>query len=234
MAKKTTRAPKARGTLNRERVLRAAITMADAGGIESLSMRKLAQEVGVEAMSLYNHVDGKDDLIEGIVDLVLNEITWSTDGVDWKKALRQRAISAHQVLLRHFWAVVLLESRASSSPVRYRYAESALACLRKAGFSIEVAYNAVLLMDSYLYGFTLQEVSWPFEPGESATHLSSLEKKALASEYPHMVEVMKYFETAKAGISGVRASGRSGYESEFEFGLDLILDGLDRTKRQRR
>ena len=149
--------------LTRERVLRAAIALCDEGGIESLSMRKLGQQLGVEAMSLYNHVANKDDILDGIVDVVVNEIDVPPIGDDWKAALRQRANSARAVLSRHPWATGLIESRTNPGPATLRYYDSVIGSLREAGFSIEMAAHAFSALDSYIYGFALQEVSLPFE-----------------------------------------------------------------------
>ncbi len=214
-----------RAPLSRERVLLAAIALADEAGIEALSMRKIAEEFGVEAMSLYNHVANKDEILDGIADLVVSEIRLPSTGVDWKTAMRERAISAREVLLRHPWAPALLESRTSVSPVRLRYFNSVLRTLREGGFSMALAHNAFLTLDSYIYGFTLHEVSWPFEAEERAAAVEHFRPLVAESEYPYVLEVMGYVVEASA------RNGAKGFAVEFEFGLDLILDGLERSLR---
>ncbi|HCT77914.1 MAG TPA: TetR family transcriptional regulator [Micromonosporaceae bacterium] len=208
-----------RTPLTRERVLRAAISLADQGGIESLSMRRLGQELGVEAMSLYNHVANKNDILDGIVDIVVSQIDVPSVGADWKAALRQRAISAHEVLLRHPWASMLMVSRVNVGPAMLRYVDSTIGTLRQAGFSIEMADHAWNAMDSHIYGFTLQKLNFPFDaetiPEAAATYLPTIS----ADEYPHLAEMSRY--VMESSYSGV---------TEFEFGLDLILDGLERLK----
>ena len=146
-------APSARARLNRDRVLRAAVALADAGGIESLTMRKLGVELGVEAMSLYNHVANKDDLLDGMIDIVFAEIDLPPDGTDWRTAMRRRAISAREVLARHRWAIGLMESRTTPGPATLRHHDAVLGRLRAAGFSIELAAHAYSVLDSYIYGF---------------------------------------------------------------------------------
>src|SRR5437870_4020556 len=153
--------------LNRDRVLRAALALADEGGIESLTMRRLGQELGVEAMSLYNHVANKDDILDGVVDLVLSDIDVPPTGTDWKTAMRQRAISAHGVLLAHPWAALLIMSRFNIGPGMTRYLDATLGRLREGGFSIEGALDAWHTLDSHLYGFTLQQLNLPFEVEET-------------------------------------------------------------------
>jgi AcrR family transcriptional regulator len=207
--------------LSRERILRRAIEQADRNGIESLSMRRLAASLGVEAMSLYNHVANKDEICDGMVDLVVSEIDLPTGAADWKAAMRRRAISAHEVLLRHPWAAALFESRTTLSPVRLRYTDSVLGVLREAGFSIELAYNAFLTLDSYVYGFTLQEVNWAHKPEEVPSVIERLSPQVPVDEHPHLAEVMGFVMRSRTE----RAA--SAYESEFQFGLDLILDGFE-------
>ncbi len=217
MATRARRAAKPRTTLTRDRVLRAAISLADRDGIESLSMRNLGGRLGVEAMSLYNHVRNKEDMLDGMVDVVFSEIDLPPSGVDWRTAMRQRAISAHRVLLRHPWANGLMESRTSPGPANLRHHDAVLGSLRGAGFSVEMAAHAYSMLDSYVYGFTLTESTLPFS--------NSKEVKAVAGnilegfrpgEYPHLAE-MAVDRAMKPGYS---------YGDEFEYGLDLILDGI--------
>ncbi len=202
--------------LNRDRVLRAAITLADTAGLEALTMRRLGQELGVEAMSLYNHVANKDDVLDGMVDLVLGDIEIPPTGTPWKTAMRQRAISAHEVLLAHPWAALQIMSRFNIGLGMTRYLDSTLGRLREGGFSIEGALDAWHTLDSHIYGFTLQELGLPFEADEAPRVSAEVLGQLNAAEYPHVVEI----------ISHVMQSGRV---EDFDFGLNLILDGLERT-----
>jgi AcrR family transcriptional regulator len=204
-----------RTPLSRERVLRAAIALADQSGIESLTMRRLGQQLGVEAMSLYNHVANKDEILDGIVDLVLGDIGVPPTGTDWKTAMRARAISAHEVLLAHPWAALQIMSRFNIGLGMTRYLDSTLGRLREGGFSIEGALDAWHTLDSHIYGFTLQELGLPFEAEEASQVSADVLGQLSGADYPHVVEV----------ITHVMQSGRV---EDFEFGLDLILDGLQR------
>jgi AcrR family transcriptional regulator len=215
------RAAKRRPTLTRERVLRAAITLADRGGIESLSMRKLGDKLGVEAMSLYNHVRNKEDMLDGMVDVVFGEIALPPSGADWRTAMRLRAISVREVLRRHPWANGLMESRSSPGPANLRHHDAVLGSLRKAGFSVEMAAHAYSILDGYIYGFTLTEMTLPFRnPGEVAEVAGNILERFRAGEYPHLAE-MAVDRAMKPGYN---------YGDEFEFGLDLILDGIKRAQ----
>jgi len=205
-----------RAPLSRERVLRAAIRLADDSGIDALTMRRLGQELGVEAMSLYNHVANKDDLLDGIVDLVLGDIDVPPTGTDWKQAMRQRAISAHEVLLAHPWAAVQIMSRYNIGPGMTRYLDATFGRLREGGFSVESALDAWNALDSHLYGFTLQELNLPFEAEDASRVSADVLGKLSAGQFPHVVEV----------ITQIMQTGR---REEFTFGLDLILDGLERS-----
>jgi len=210
-----------RKPLSRERVLRAAIKLADRHGLEELTMRKLGQALGVEAMSLYNHVTGKDELLDGLVDIVFSEIDLSCEGGDWKAAMRRRAMSAREVLARHRWAIGLMESRTRPGAANLRHHESVLRCLRESGFSVPLAAHAYSALDSYIYGFALQQASLPFDTGEQAAEVANSIMQAFASgEYPRLAEIATE-HVMKPGYS---------YEREFEFGLDLLLDGLERSR----
>ncbi|HSS62024.1 MAG TPA: TetR/AcrR family transcriptional regulator C-terminal domain-containing protein [Candidatus Limnocylindrales bacterium] len=204
--------------MNRERVLRAALALADAGGLEGVTMRRLGQGLGVEAMSLYNHVASKEDLLDGLVDIVFGEIELRCEAGDWKTAMRQRAISARDVLARHRWAIGLMESRVHPGPANLKHHDSVLQCLREAGFSVEMAAHAYSALDSYIYGFALQQTSLPFDTGEQAAEVATaILAQALAGQYPHLAEIATE-HVMKPGYS---------YAAEFEFGLDLLLDGLE-------
>jgi AcrR family transcriptional regulator len=205
-----------RTPLSRERVLRAAVALADRGGIESLTMRRLGQELGVEAMSLYKHVSNKDDVLDGIVDLVLGDIDVPPSGTPWREAMRARAVSAHEVLLAHPRAALQIKSRFTIGLGMTRYQDATLGRLREGGFSIEGALDAWHTLDSHIYGFTLQELGLPFAADEASQVSADVLPTLSAEQYPNVVEV----------ISHVMRSGRV---EDFSFGLDLILDGLERT-----
>ncbi len=210
-----------RARLNRERVLRAAVALADDSGLESLTMRRLGEVVGVEAMSLYNHVANKEDLLDGMVDLAFGEIGLPSGATDWRTAMRERALSAREVLSRHRWAIGLMESRSSPGPATLRHHDAVIGTLRGAGFSIEMAAHAYSLLDSYIYGFALQEASLPFETAEETAEVAGrIMAQFPADEYPHLTELT---------IEHVLQEGYD-YGNEFEFGLDLILDGLERVR----
>jgi AcrR family transcriptional regulator len=210
-----------RTPLTRQRVLRAAVALVDRGGVGALSMRKLGEAVGVEAMSLYHHVANKDDILDGIVDLVFSEIELPTGETGWKQAMRQRAISARQALRRHPWATALMESRRTPGPATIRHHDTVLGILRDAGFTIELAAHAYSLLDSYSYGFALQEASLPFHtPEETAEVARELMAAFPADQYPHLAEI---------ATEHVLQPGYD-YGNEFLYGLDLILDGLARAR----
>jgi AcrR family transcriptional regulator len=207
--------------LTRERVFQAAVVLADERGFESLTMRALGEELGVEAMSLYHYVANKDELLDGMVDVVFSEIELPTTDVDWKTAMRRRAISTRGALARHRWAVGLLQSSTSPGPANLRLVNAVLGCLREAGFSVENAVHAYSAQDAYIYGFALQEKTLPVDtPGQLAEAAESMRRQFSADEYPHIAETITEHVT------------KSGYDfaDEFEFGLDLILDGLERLR----
>ena len=209
--------------LSRQRALDVAVALADAEGLAALTMRSLAQALGVEAMSLYHHVDNKDDILDGMVDIVFGEIDFSSDSPDWKAAMRQRAIATRNALLRHRWATGLMESRTNPGPESFRVHDAVLGCLRRAGFSLEMTVHAYSAQDAYIYGFALQEKTLVFDTSdegaaEAARQMQEFE--AVLADYPHLVEVVGG-HVAKAGYN---------FDAEFLFGLDLILDGLDRLR----
>ncbi len=220
MASQTDASTRPRAPLSRERVLHAALALADAGGIESLSMRKLGQELQVEAMSLYNHVANKDDILDGIVDLVFGEIALPSDPGDWKMAMRKRAISAHDALLRHPWAPGLMQSRTKPGPATMKHHDSVLGSLRKAGFTLVLAAHAFSVIDGYVYGFALQQINIPLQSREQVAVVGENILQQLAGAYPYLAEMITD-HAMKPGYD---------YAEEFEFGLDLILDGLDRLR----
>ena len=210
-----------RSPLTTERVLRAAVALADREGVGSLSMRRLARELGVEAMSLYHHVAGKPALLDGMVDLVFGEIELPVADGDWKAAMRRRAVSAREALRRHPWATALMESRATPGPANLRHHDAVLGILRNAGFSVELAAHAYSLLDAYIYGFALQETSLPFStPEETAEVAEAIMAEFPADQYPHLTEI---------ATDHVLQPGYD-YGNEYQFGLELILDGLDRAR----
>src|SRR5215475_5465413 len=179
-----------REPLRRGQVLRAAVELADQGGIGGVSMRKLGQVLGVEAMSLYNHVANKSDLLDGMIDNVFSEIGLPAGDTGWKPAMRQRAISAREVLGRHRWAIGLMESRRSPGPATLRHHDAVLGCLRAAGFSVEMTAHAYALLDSYIFGFAVQEASLPFDSAEEAPEVAQeIAGQLPADAYPHLTEL---------------------------------------------
>lgn len=212
--------PAPRLPLNRDRVLRAAVTLADRDGLPAVSMRRLGQELGVEAMSLYNHVANKDDILDGMVDIVFGEIGVPPEG-DWRAAMRQRALAIRDVLARHPWAVGLLDSRRQPGPETLRHHDAVIGALRTGGFSIAGAAHAFSLLDSYIYGYITQQRSLPFAtPEEVAVVAEDILRQFPTGMYPHMAEMILHHAL------------RPGYDhgTEFEFGLDLILDALERIR----
>ncbi|MEA2499381.1 MAG: hypothetical protein QOH26_1786 [Actinomycetota bacterium] len=217
----TERRAQPRNPLSRERVLLAAIAFADDKGIESLSMRKLGQVLGVEAMSLYKHVANKEDMLDGMVDVVFSEMDLPPQGVHWKTAMRLRAVSAREVLSLHPWAIGLTDSRMKPGPANLRHHDSVIGCLRAAGFSIEMAIHAYSALDSYIYGFALQEQSLPFETRDEIGEVAeSMLQQFPADDYPYLAETI---------VEHINKSGWE-YGDEFAFGLDLVLDGLERLR----
>jgi AcrR family transcriptional regulator len=223
---------KPRAPLSKERVLHAAVALAARDGIESLTMRKLADELGAGAMSLYHYVPNKEELLDGMVDIVFGEIELPSTDVDWKTAMRRRAISTRAALNRHRWAVGLMESRTTPGLASLRLHNAVLGCLREAGFSIEMTIHAYSVQDAYIYGFALQEKNLPFEsPEESAAVAEEQVREfaeladerqmgALADEFPYLAEV----------VAGHVATVGYDFAAAFEYGLDLILDALEKRR----
>jgi AcrR family transcriptional regulator len=215
----TTKRPQRRAPLSRELVLDSAVKLADRGGLESLSMRKLGQELGVEAMALYHHFANKDEVIDGMVDLVFGEIDLPFSGADWKIAMRQRALSLRDVLLRHRWALALMESRRKPGPANLRHHDAVIGSLLSAGLDMPTIAHAYSLLDSYIYGFALFAMNLPFDPSEEVAELGEATLRAFpADAYPNLVA---YTSAMRPGYN---------YGDEFEYGLDLILDGLARAR----
>jgi AcrR family transcriptional regulator len=209
--------------LSEERVLRTAVALADRHGIEWLSMRKLADELGVSAMSPYYYVPNKDRLIDGMVDIVFSEIEPPSFELDWKTAMRRRAVSTRDALNRHRWAIGNMEGRTDHGPANLRLHDAVLGCLRAAGFSVEMTVHAYSVQDAYIYGFVLQETDMSSETPDDFAAEAQRQMHAYAdvlADYPHLVEV----------VGGYVAKSGYDYDAEFLFGLDLILDGLDRLR----
>ncbi|MEV6521334.1 TetR/AcrR family transcriptional regulator C-terminal domain-containing protein [Longispora sp. NPDC051575] len=219
MSKPVSDKARTRAPLNRERVLRTAVAVADAGGIGALTIRSLAQELDVKPMSVYHHVANKDEILDGIVDLVFTEIDLpATDG-DWRVELTRRADSARRVLRRHPWAVGLLDSRSAPGPATLRHHDAVIGTLRGAGFSVAMTAHAFALLDSHLYGFVLQENALPTAPDDVADVAGPIMEQLPAGEYPHLVEL---------ATEHVMRPGYS-FADEFGFGLTMILDALARS-----
>jgi AcrR family transcriptional regulator len=210
-----------RAPLTKERVLEAAMELADRGGLAALSMRKLGQALGVEAMALYYHFANKERVLDGIVDLVFGEIDLPVAGEDWRIAMRRRAISLRDALLRHRWAIGLMESRTKPGPANLRHHDAVIGCLRAAGFDMAMAAHAYSLLDAYIYGFALTKMNLPFDTTTDIAEMAEgmLEPFPLG-EYPNLAD----FITEHAMKPGY------DFADEFEYGLDVILDGLERER----
>jgi AcrR family transcriptional regulator len=203
-------------------VLQAALELADARGFDAISMRNVAKKLGVEAMSLYNHVGNKEDIVDGLVDIVFGEIEVATPGtVEWRTAMRERAISVRAALNRHRWAVGLMEGRMNPGPASLRNHDAVLGCLRESGFAFRAAVHAYSAMDAYIYGFALQERGLPFDAPEETAQVMERQRRNVPNmdDYPYLVEAAGEF--AQAGYD---------YDTEFEFGLDVVLDGLEQLR----
>jgi AcrR family transcriptional regulator len=214
--KLTTREP-----LSSARVVRAAVALADAAGLEAFSMRGLAHDLGVVPMALYKHVANKEELLDAMVDVVFEEIELPSEELDWRSAMRRRAISTREALRRHSWAIGMMESR-HPGPANLRNHDEVMGCLRKAGFSFEMAIHAYSLQDAYIYGFALQERDTGFETRDSAGEAAQRRAQTigLLEVYPYLAEIATKLP-------------KSGYDNavEFAWGLDLILDGLERLRK---
>jgi AcrR family transcriptional regulator len=220
MSERVTESREDRAPLSRERVLRGAVSVADASGIGSLTMRSLARELGVKPMSLYYYVANKDEILDGIVDVVFGEIELPSPGGDWRSEMRRRATSARSVLRRHPWAIGLMESRALPGPATLRHHDATIGTLRGAGFSVQMTAHAYALIDSYVYGFALQEAALPFKGPETVAEVAEpIARQMPAGEYPHFTEM----------VSELILTPGYDFGNEFEFGLAVILDALTRS-----
>lgn len=208
-----------RAPLTRERVLEGAMAVADASGIEALTMRALAEQVGVKPMSLYHHVANKEEVLDGIVDRVFAEIELPSPDDGWRPAIRARAASARAVLARHRWAIPLMESRTNPGPATLRHLDALIGTFRRGGFSVAMTAHAISLVDAYVYGFALQEASLPFEGPDTAAEVAEAIMAGFPSDdFPHLAELTEQ-HVLQPGYD---------YGDEFAFGLDLVLDGLER------
>ena len=208
-------APEARVPLSRERILRAAMGIADAHGSGAVTMRAVASRLGVEAMSLYNHVKNKEAILDGMVDIVVDEIDLPTDADDWREAMRRRAVSAQRAFVRHPWAPALIDSRTTSGPARLRYLDWVLGTLENAGFSLDVAARCFSVLDSYIYGFGRQQLGVTSGEAPQEETAEAMLAAVPADDFPHLHRM-------------VLLAMDVGYDAEadFAFGLDVILDGL--------
>lgn len=222
--KKTSRA--SRPPLSRERILAVALDLADKDGLDSVSMRKVAQCLHVEAMSLYKHVANKDDLLDGLVELVTTQMSVPAPDADWKDALRERAYAVRQTLNYHPWASRLLEIRTSIGPVRLRHHESMIGILRRAGFSIELAFNAMIALTSYVYGFVILEEAnklkgVPKDTENLAQHISP-------AEFPYLFEMIEFAYTSDHNKKQLAKKSEVNEFADFEFGLELLFEGFEK------
>ena len=215
--------PRPRTPLTRERILASAVTLADRIGVDALTIRRLATELGVKPMTLYHHVSGKDDILDGMVDRVFAEMSNPPPDLGWRAAIEVRCRSMRDVLGRHPWAVTLLDSRTAPGAATLRHHEAVLACLRGAGFSLALTADAVATLDAFVYGFAVQEASLPFSgPDELEAVAGAVLGQLAEGEHPHFVE----FATRHALAPGY------SFGSSFDFGLALVLDGLDAAARR--
>ena len=211
--------------LTRERVLRTAVALADQGGIESLSMRKLAQALDVVPMALYRHVANKDELLNALIDVVVDEIDPPLDGADWKTAIRARILSARRALLRHPWASKVMESRTEPTPTVLAYMDSMIGMLRAGGFSMDLTHHAMHTMGSRLIGFSQELFN---DSGDTDPEAEAEMWTALAGTYPSIYELYLTVTHDDASVVGPGCDD----QFEFEFALDLLLDGLEKLKRR--
>jgi AcrR family transcriptional regulator len=213
-----------REPLSRERVLRAAVVLADDAGLEALSMRHLAQELGVVPMALYKHVASKEELLDGMVDLIVAEIAPPADGAGWKEAVRRRVLSARQALLRHRWAPELIESRSQATPVVLDYMDSLIGMFRAGGFSVDLTHHVMHALGIRMWGFTREVFPTPSPPADPEARAVML--RQFAARYPHIIEM------ATAGSDASPAGAGCDDQLEFEFALDILLDGFERLHQQ--
>ena len=215
-----------RGPLSRGVVLRAAVALADGAGIEAVSMRSLAQELGVVPMALYKHVTNKDELLDGMVDLIVAEIAPPTQDAGWKGTIRQRILSARQVLLRHPWAPEVIKSRTNATAIVLDYMNSLIGTFRAGGFPVDLTHQVIHALGSRMWGFTLEVFPMPSPP--AGPDPGGAMSRQMAARYPHLMEIA----TARSDDEGGTVGRGRDLQLEFEFGLDVLLDGFERLHQQ--
>jgi AcrR family transcriptional regulator len=209
--------------LSKERVLGAAVALADEGGVDALSMRRLAQELGVVPMALYKHVANKDEMLGGMIDVVVGEIDPPLSGTDWKTAIRQRVLSARSALLRHPWASQVIESRTDPTPAVLKYMDSMVGMFRAGGFSVDLTHHAMHAMGSRLLGFSQELFD---DTADAGPELDPVMLREMANGYPHITEMVMAITHDDESVVGTGCDD----QFEFEFALDLMLDGLERLR----
>jgi AcrR family transcriptional regulator len=209
--------------LSKERVLGAAVALADEGGVDALSMRRLAQELGVVPMALYKHVANKDEMLGGMIDVVVGEIDPPLSGTDWKTAVRQRVLSARSALLRHPWASQVIESRTDPTPAVLKYMDSMVGMFRAGGFSIDLTHHAMHAMGSRLLGFSQELFD---DTADTGPEMDPVMLQEMAKGYPHITEMVMAITHDDESVVGTGCDD----QFEFEFALDLMLDGLERLR----
>jgi AcrR family transcriptional regulator len=214
----------ARETLSRDRIMRGALAVADAGGLAALTIRSLATELGVKPMAVYHYVANKDEILDGLVDLVFSEIELPDPAGEWRAEISRRMGSAREALRRHPWAIALMENRTAPGEASLSRHEATLATLRRNGFSLVATAHAYALIDSYVYGFAVQETTLPFDKPEDAGELAQEMLAAFEGAYPYMTEI------------ATEHVMQPGYDfgDEFEIGRELVLDALDTLRRRGR
>ncbi|MDO5495233.1 MAG: TetR/AcrR family transcriptional regulator C-terminal domain-containing protein [bacterium] len=210
---------KRREPLTRERVVAAAMALADRDGLESLSMRALARELGIEAMSLYHHVKNREDLLDALVDAVYSEFRTPQIGAPWREEMEARAHSAREVILRHPWCITLMNNRGTPGLATVQHLDAVIGCLREGGLSLEVTAHAFALMDAYIYGFLIQEVALPFSEEEGASEVADwMERQLYFDTFPHIAGLARHHALAPDYAFG----------NEFGWGLTAVLDAIER------
>jgi AcrR family transcriptional regulator len=210
---------KQRPPLDKDQVLRAAIAIADQGGLQSLTMRKLSEDLDVEAMSLYYHVANKEEILDGMIDIVMGDIHLPAENAEWRSEMRKRAISAHAELTRHPWAISLIDSRTNPGPASLRHYDTVIGCLTEAGFSLPQVAHAFSAVDAYIYGFGIQEMNLPFDDEDDIAEVAENILALFPSdEYPNLATMI---------VDHALQPGYN-YQDEFTFGLDIVLDGFER------
>jgi AcrR family transcriptional regulator len=224
MATKIEQAAPARGPLTKERILGTAVALADEGGVDSISMRKVAQELGVVPMALYKHVANKDEMLDGMVDVVVGEIDPPLADADWKTAIRERVVSARRALLRHPWASKVIESRTNPTPTVIGYMDAMIGILRNGGFSIDLTHHAMHAMGSRMLGFSQELFD---DSPEDPPAVQAIQAQWMAETYPNITEMVAAISHDDASVVGMGCDD----QFEFEFALDLMLEGLERLRR---